>query len=210
MRGFQRFVLAGLVTIIPLLVTWIVVDFILGILERTGRPLALWLASIFETSEGTLAAWLTQPWLQWVLAIVITILMLYLLGLIASRVIGRRLIAATEHIFSRLPFVQNVYGATKKLVEVLRTRPDERPVVLIEFPNEGMKTLGLVTRIINDAKTGEKLAVVYVPTTPNPTSGYLEIVPMEKVVYTDMSFEEGMSFVVTGGAIGPDSIRFSN
>ncbi|MCW5713458.1 MAG: DUF502 domain-containing protein [Bauldia sp.] len=209
MRGFQRYVLAGLVTIIPLFVTWVIIDFVLGILARIGGPLARWLAGVFDAREGVLSAWLAQGWLQWLLAIAITIVALYLLGLAASRVVGRRLIKVAERVLGRLPFVQNIYGATKKLVDVLRTKQDERPVVLIDFPHDKMKTLGLVTRIISDEATGAKLAVVYVPTTPNPTSGYLEIVPLEYVVYTDMSFEEGMSFVVTGGAIGRDTIPFS-
>ncbi len=209
MRAFQRYVLAGVITIIPLLVTWIVVDFILGILERAGRPMARWFADVFDTSEGPVADLLTKQWLQWLLAIALTIFMLYLLGLVASRVLGRRIIGRAERIFGRLPFVQNIYGATKKLVDMLRTQQDERPVVLIEFPHDRMKTLGLITRTITDSVTGKELAVVYVPTTPNPTSGYLEIVPMEHVVETGMSFEEGMSFIVTGGAIGPESIRYS-
>jgi uncharacterized membrane protein len=209
MRGFRRNIIAGLVTIIPLLVTWVVVDFVLGVLSRAGGPLAQWLADTFGAREGALAAWLQQPWLQWLLAVLLTVAALYLLGLAASRVIGRRVISAGERALQRLPFIQTVYRATKRLVDVLRTKPEERPVVLIEFPHRDMKTLGLVTRIISDSVSGEKLAVVYVPTTPNPTSGYLEIVPLKHVIYTDLSFEEGMSFVVTGGSIGPDTIRYS-
>lgn len=202
--------LAGLVAIVPLLVTWVVVDFVFGVLERAGRPLARWLAGVFETREGLIAAWLLQPWLQWVLAVGFTILGLYLLGFAASKVVGSRVIAAAENLLGRVPFIKAVYHSTKKLVDVMRTKPDERPVVLIEFPNDKMKVLGFVTRIVTDQVNGGKLAVVYVPTTPNPTSGYLEIVPLERIVYTDLTFEQGMSFIVTGGAIGPDSIRYSS
>jgi uncharacterized membrane protein len=73
-----------------------------------------------------------------------------------------------------------------------------------------MKALGFVTKIIRDEAGGRDLAAVYVPTSPNPTSGYIEIVPLSEVVQTDWSIEEAMSFVVTGGANGPDSVHFDN
>jgi len=92
----------------------------------------------------------------------------------------------------------------------MNVRPDQtQRVALIEFPMPGMKAVGLVTRTMTDRDTGEQLAAVFVPTTPNPTSGYLEIVPMSKLVLTDLSFDEAMSFVITGGAVGPDRILFS-
>jgi uncharacterized membrane protein len=210
MRKFQKYVLTGLVTAIPLLVTWFVLDIVLGILAWLGAPAVGWLSRIFETQENRLSAWLLHPWMQWTLAVIITILGLYLLGLAASRVVGRRLILVLERILERVPFVQRIYGATKTLVNMLQTKPDERrSVVLINFPNDGMKAIGLITRVMKDAHTGQELAVVYVPTTPNPTSGYLEILPLDQVVFTEMSFDEGMSFIMTGGAIGPDSIPFA-
>ena len=73
-----------------------------------------------------------------------------------------------------------------------------------------MKTVGFVTRVMKDDVTGQELAAVYVPTTPNPTSGYLEIVPVEKLVSTDWSVEEAMTFIISGGAIAPEKISFEN
>lgn len=72
--------------------------------------------------------------------------------------------------------------------------------MLIDLPSSEMKALGLLTRTLHDSETGEKLAVVYVPTAPNPTSGYIEIVPLQSVVITDWTFDQAMSFVVTGGS----------
>ena len=82
--------------------------------------------------------------------------------------------------------------------------------MLIEFPTEHMKTVGFVTRILRDDVTGRELAAVYVPTTPNPTSGYLEIVPVERVVSTDWTIDEAMTFIISGGAVAPDTLRYSN
>ena len=81
-------------------------------------------------------------------------------------------------------------------------------VVLIDFPSRDLKAVGLVTRTLQDAKTGEALAAVYVPTTPNPTSGYLEIVPVSRIVSTDWTLDEAMNFLITGGAVAPESIDF--
>jgi uncharacterized membrane protein len=74
-----------------------------------------------------------------------------------------------------------------------------------------MKTVGLLTRTMKEAESGRELAIVYVPTTPNPTSGYLEIVPMEQVVWTDWTLDEAMNFIITGGTVAPErSVSFSN
>jgi len=81
-------------------------------------------------------------------------------------------------------------------------------VVLINFPSPEMKTVGLVTRTFLDANTGRELAAVYVPTTPNPTSGYLEIVPVEHIISTNWTLDEAMTFIVSGGAIAPEAIAF--
>ena len=85
----------------------------------------------------------------------------------------------------------------------------EKRVVLIEFPTAGMKTLGLVTKVLRDQTTGEELAAVYIPTAPNPTSGYVEILPVTSLVFLDWTFDQAMSFIVTGGSNSPDTMNFS-
>ena len=93
--------------------------------------------------------------------------------------------------------MQTIYGSTKKLLSVLQQKPEKlQRVVLIEFPSPEMKTVGFVTRIMKDQTSGKELAAVYVPTTPNPTSGYLEIVPVEKLISTDWTVEEAMTFII--------------
>lgn len=206
----QRNILTGLLTVVPLAVTWFVFDFVLSMLARFGTPLAGWLAHLFDTSEGTWAAWLLDPWFQWTLAIFLTIFGLYLLGWFTSLVIGQRVVNLVAATLERMPVVKQVYGGTRRLIEALQVKPDQdnQRVVLIDFPMEGTKALGFVTKTMRDKATGEELAAVYVPTTPNPTSGYLEIVPMSRVIHTDFSFDEAMSFIITGGTVGPDEIAF--
>ena len=127
----------------------------------------------------------------------------------ATRVLGQRLIAAFDALLTRIPLVQTIYGGTKKLLDLMQTKPDgTNRVVLIDFPHREMKTVGLVTRTLRDDATGKEYATVYVPTTPNPTSGYLEVVPVEKLTPTDWTMEQAMAFIISGGAVAPEKFRF--
>lgn len=210
LRRAQRNILAGILTIIPLWLTWAVFDFFLGHLSRIGLPWANALAREIQKHSPNLAEQIQAPWFLNTLAVVLTILALYLLGWIVSRVVGQRLLEFFEYFIHRIPVVQSVYSAIKKFISVLQTKPDEvQRVVLIEFPSKHMKTVGFVTRVLEDEKTGQQLAAVYVPTTPNPTSGYLEILPIENLVSTDWSMDEAMTFIISGGAVAPDKIRYS-
>jgi uncharacterized membrane protein len=88
---------------------------------------------------------------------------------------------------------------------VLQNKPTgTQRVVLIDFPSPELKTIGFVTRVFADA-SGRELAAVYVPTTPNPTGGYLEVVPLDKLTATDWSVDQAMAFILSGGAVAPDS-----
>lgn len=158
-----------------------------------------------------LADWLVLPVVQYVLAALVTLAGLYVVGLLTSVVVGRRLIAFTERLLERLPLVQTIYSATKRFLETLRQPPvSGQRVVLIAFPSPEMKAVGFVTKVMTDPDTGRQLAAVYVPTSPNPTSGYIEVVPVEDMVQTDWSVEEAMAFVMTGGTNAPDRLRFAN
>ena len=206
----KRYILSGLLTIIPLWVTWLLFEFIFRRLSEFGQPWVRVLAANIREDTPVMSRLLLEPWFQNVLAVVLVLLALYLLGWMASRVIGRRVLHAFESLVDRLPGVQKIYGSVKQLVTVLQQKPtDVQRVVLIDFPSADLKAVGLVTRTLVDAETGDKLAAVYVPTTPNPTSGYLEIVPIERITSTDWTVDEAMNFLISGGAVGPDTINYS-
>jgi len=206
----RTYLLTGTLTAIPLLITVLVFDFVLGLLSRFGTPWARTLAKALSEHSPQAAQWLVHPWFQNALSVLFTLAALYVLGWLASKVLGRRLVAAFDAVMERLPMIKTVYGATKKLVNTLNTKPDKvQRVVLIDFPSPEMKTIGFVTRILADERTGEELAAVYVPTTPNPTSGYVEIVPVRKLTPTDWSLEQAMSFIVSGGSVAPESVAYS-
>lgn len=208
-RHFWRYTIIGLITVAPLWVTWLVFDFILSVLYRVGAPGVPALARLVRPLSEPLADWLLEPSFRFVLAVLITVVVLYTVGRIASHVVGRRLIAGFETILQHIPLAQAVYGATKSLIAAMRDKPAGLDrVVLISFPSAEMKTIGFVTRVLKDRETGRDLAAVYVPTAPNPTSGYIEIVPVEALTATDWSIEEAMRFVMTGGTNAPPSLSF--
>ncbi len=205
----QRYLLAGVLTLIPLWVTWIVFEFILRQLSRLGMPWVRALARALEANYPDLARWMVAPWFQTVLAVLVTLVALYLLGWATSRVVGRRMLGLVERLLHTIPMVQTIYGGVKKLIGALQQKPDGvQRVVLIDFPSPELKTVGFVTRVLRDRTTGQELAAVYVPTTPNPTSGYLEIVPVERLVSTDWTFDEAMTFIISGGAVAPEHIDY--
>ncbi len=207
----QRYILAGILTVIPIWFTWAVFEFVLKQLSQIGLPWARTFARGIEKHSPNIAELIQAPWLLNSLAILFTIIGLYLLGWITTRVVGKRLLGIFEYFVHKIPIVQSVYKAIKQFLSVLQTKPDNiQRVVLIEFPSEHMKTVGFVTRVLTDEKTGQELAAVYVPTTPNPTSGYLEIVPLASLVSTDWTMDEAMTFIISGGAVAPDKIRYEN
>ena len=206
---FQRYLLTGLLTVFPLWLTVIVFQFVLTQLSRLGEPLVDAAGAGLSALQPTLGAALNLEWLRFLLAVVVTVGSLYALGWAANMVLGRRLLGMVDALMERIPLVQTIYGGTKKLLSVLQKKPEgSQRVVLIEFPNPGMRTIGLVTRVLRDADSGRELAAVYVPTTPNPTSGYLEIVPVEDLVPTDWTVDQAMAFIISGGAVSPETIPF--
>ena len=205
----RRYLIAGVLTAILLWVTWLVVAFLVGMLRSAGGPLVTVVAKALRPSWPHLALWLTDTWFQTVPAVLLVFALLCGLGWLTTVVVGRRLLRLLDELMGRVPMVQTIYGAVKKLLAAFEQKPDNvQRVVLIDFPSPEMKTVGLVTRTLIDADTGRELAAVYVPTTPNPTSGYLEIVPLDKVTSTAMSFEEAMTFIVSGGAVAPERMNY--
>jgi uncharacterized membrane protein len=209
-RTIRSNLIAGILTVIPLLVVWLVLDFIFALLFAVGSPIEDGVNRFIMDRMPEAAPLLDNSLFRWFVAIVLALLLLHTIGAIASRVLGRRMIAGLEGLIARIPVVETVYSASKKLVGVLQQKPDgPARVVLIEFPHPGMRTIGLVMRVFPDAVTGEELAAVYVPTTPNPTSGYLEILPLRALTPTSMTMDQAMTMIVSGGAVGPEKFSIA-
>jgi uncharacterized membrane protein len=191
-------------------VTWLVFKFILGMLAGIGAPLVAGLLGTLALVAPRTAESLNMEWLNFILALVITLVALYLLGFIANRVIGQRFLTAFDGLLARIPLVQTIYGGTKKLMAVLQNKPSGmQRVVLIDFPRRGMKVVGFVTRVMIEEGSGREMAAVYIPTTPNPTGGYLELVPVDELTPTDWTMDQAMAFIISGGAVAPDTLPAS-
>ena len=205
----QRLFLTGLLTLLPIWLTWVVVKFVFVLLSDISRPLIGPALQNLAGRDPSLS-WLTQPWVQTALALLATVAVILLSGVMARRVIGQRMLRWFEALIQRIPLANTIYGSARQLLDILQTKPDgTQRVVLVDFPHTEMKSIGFVTRVIREQGTGRELAAVYVPTTPNPTSGYLEIVPVEKITPTDWTVDQAMGFIISGGAVAPDTIPFS-
>jgi len=204
LRSLQRNILAGIITIGPLFVTYLIFSFLLSALATAGMPVVRLLAAIFP------AEWLSEPWLQYVMGVVLTLVVLYVVGRLTAEVVGREALVLFESTLERLPIVAKIYNSVRKLIDSMTAKEESvQRVVLVEFPMPGQKSIGFLTRTLTDSTTGELLAAVLLPNAINPLSGLLQILPIARVVETDLSMEQAMSMLMTGGAVGPDTIRFT-
>ena len=205
LRNLQKNMLAGIITIGPLFVTWLVFDFVLSSLAKAGLPVIQLLTAIFPES------WLLKPWLQSTLAVVLTLVVLYVVGSVTSLVVGQQALNLFEAILERLPFVAKVYGSVRQLMDTMMAKKEtSQRVVLVDFPIVGQKSIGFLTRTMTDSASGQMLAAVLLPNAINPTSAFLQVLPLDRVTETDLTMEQAMSMLMTGGAAGPDTIRYSH
>ncbi|HTJ65571.1 MAG TPA: DUF502 domain-containing protein [Alphaproteobacteria bacterium] len=210
MASLQRNIIAGILIVIPIWVTIWVIKFLIDLLVQFGRPMAAEFTVWFSPTSPRLARLFLAEWFLDSVAVIVVLVGLLLLGVVGRQVIGRRLLAAFDAVMARIPLVQSIYGSARKLIQTMQTKPDgQQSVVLIEFPSPGMKAVGLLTRTFTDPATGETIAAVYVPTTPNPSSGYVELVPVSTLITLDWTVNEALTFIVSGGAVAPKSFAWS-
>ena len=203
-RSLQRNILAGIITIGPLFVTYLVFSFLLSTLAKAGLPIIQLFAAIFPES------WLRESLLQSILAVLLTLVMLFVVGRVTSLVVGRQAFELFEAALERLPVVAKIYTSVRQLLDSMFAKKESNQrVVLVDFPIAGQKSIGFLTRTMTDSVTGEELAAVLLPNAINPTSAFLQILPINKVTDTDLTMEQAMIMIMTGGAVGPETIRFT-
>lgn len=204
LRDAQRNMLAGIVTIGPLFVTWLVFSFVLESLAKAGLPVVHLLGALFPGD------WVLDPWVQSAVAILLTLVVLYFVGRVTSLVVGRQAFNLFEAALERLPVVAKVYTSVRQLLDtMLAKKGTSQRVVLVDFPTAGQKSVGFLTRTLVDSTTGEQLAAVLLPNAINPTSAFLQVLPIDRVTDTDLTMEQAMSMLLTGGAVSPETIRFT-
>lgn len=208
---------AGLVTVIPIWITYEIVRFVFNFAFETMKsatePLATRLAKALQLSPDPRIAWVVEHYESWIvpiLAVLLTLFLLYCLGLLGANVFGSRVIAAVERIFERLPFIKTVYRSIKQIVMAIGG-PEAmhfQRVVLINFPVPGMKRIAFLTSVMTDQDTGRKIGSIFIPYTPYLTTGYMQLVPLEDVSETDWTVEEAVKWVVSGGLAHPEKLPF--
>ena len=140
--------------------------------------------------------------------ILMSVILITLIGFLSLSFIGRKLLDVFDNILKKIPILRTIYSAIVQMIETF-TKSDNKKknVVLVEYPRKGSWAVGFATRentgeISN--KTQQKLINVFIPTTPNPTSGFLLMFPKEDVIYLDLTFEEASKFIVSAGTSNPD------
>jgi uncharacterized membrane protein len=208
MQSITRHIITGVLTVIPLLVTVWIVWFVVDMLIWLGRPATFALSGVLRPTLPDVADLLLAGWFQSSLALVLVLIFLFILGKVANAVVGRRLLNTVDRVVEAVPLARTIYSATQTLIRSLGGdgSPTGQRVVLIEFPSENMRAVGIVTRIFPASETQPELAAVYVPTTPNPTSGFVEIVPTSRLVWLDWTKNDAMAFIVSGGSMTPENL----
>ena len=139
--------------------------------------------------------------------IILTIIFITIIGGLSLSFLGKKFLQIIDDLFKRIPFLRTVYSAIVQMTETFSKKDDDKKsVVLIEYPRKGVWAVGFATKENTGEmaeKTNKKLINVFVPTTPNPTSGFLLMFPIEDVIYLNMSFEEASKFIVSAGTSNP-------
>jgi uncharacterized membrane protein len=204
MRGFVRDVrariVAGILLILPVGVTLFVLQFFFRALEGIfAEPMARILSHVFQR-EVTIPG----------LGVLAFIILVYVAGIIATNVVGRGFAYLTDRFFTTIPLARSIYSATKQLSSALSTERLQafRQTVFVEFPKSGSYTIGFATNEVTDGR-GKALLSVFIPTTPNPTSGYMLIVEKERAIPSSLKIEEAINAVMSGGFALPLSLEAS-
>ncbi len=199
----------GLAVTLPALLTLAAVKWIFGTISSFTDTLLFFLPHILLPKEIFQDGHSGPMFWYWsLLALLLAIALISGVGLLARYYIGKRIIEWLDMAMMNVPVLNKFYGAIKQVNDAFSgSKSSFKTVVLVEFPRIGVYSVGFLTSDDNaeaNLKTGEKLVSVFIPTTPNPTSGFLVLVPGDKVTKLDMSVSEGVKYIVSLGAIAPE------
>ena len=195
-RHVSRTMLSGLFLMIPMLITGLILWLFIVYLDRP-----------FRGEDGFFTRWIEGTHLDFLgVGIIFTVVVLYLVGLLASRGAGRRVIHWPTAVLSRVPVVKSIYSVAKQATEALSSPAGHQysRVVFLEWPRAGFSALGFVTGHFHSVADQRTYLVVYIPTVPNPTSGNLAFVSEEDVTETNLTVEDAMKLVFSGGIVLPE------
>ena len=198
MAEFRRYLIAGLLVWLPILVTVLIIKFLIDLMDTT-------LLLLPQAVQPEVLVGFSIPGL----GVLLSALVLLTTGMVVTNLMGRNMVSLWERLLMRIPLVRPIYSAAKQLVETLFSGSGKsfRRVILVEYPRQGLWTLAFVTGDgVTEAgqRTGRELVNIFVPTTPNPTSGFFLMVPASDIIELDMSVDAGIKLILSAGAVGPD------
>ena len=205
MKGFRRYLVAGILVWAPLAVTYMLLKFAVGLMDRTLK----WIPA--EYQPGVLLQQLfhtAEPIHIPGLGVILTIVVLLLTGVLAANFVGRAFVGGWESLMDRIPVVRSIYSAAKNFAEIVFSDSSQsfKRVLLIEYPRKGIYSLAFQTSSNLgevQGRTGEDVVCCFVPTTPNPTSGFIIIVPKKDVTVLDMEVDEALKMIISLGVVVP-------
>lgn len=183
--------LTGILAAVPLLVTYLVFRWLFLALDGIFQPAIIFLIGRSLPGVGLVAV----------------VLLVYLLGLIMTNIVGRRLVGAVNSMMCRAPVIGSIYGPATEVVNAVRSLKQVlfKKVVIVEFPKVGMYSLGFVTGKPVDFR-GQRKVPLFIPHTPNPMTGFLVLLSAEDILDTDLTVDEAMRMVLSGGLLSPERI----
>jgi uncharacterized membrane protein len=200
--------LTGLVIILPLIITLWLLGLLFRMVEATSSPFILSILQVVrpELADEPAIVRFAVP----VVGILLTFVLIMVVGALTTNLLGQRIVDAFDRLMMRLPLVKSIYGAARQLLDAFsRKNGSFRRVVLVEYPRPGVYTLGFLTQsgaelTRQDGPPLRGCSLVFLPTSPNPTSGWLALLPDDKVVPLEMSIEDGVKLIVSGGLVMPE------
>ena len=205
-KNTRRKLITGLLVVLPIFVTFFVIRFLFTMIGGILSPVVVRAVGFFGFSPNSKI----DEFVITSVAFVLTFVALYSIGVIATNFLGKFIISFYESILHNVPIIKNVYTSSKKLIEIISLPSTQsfKRVVIVEYPRVGMKAFAFVTGGIK-TEDGTELASIFIPTTPNPTSGFLIYLPEQDIEETDLSIEEGMKLIVSGGILVPDRMELN-
>lgn len=200
MRGYlKRYFITGLLVITPVWGTYLVLSTLLKFLEGFLGNFIKGFGRYYIPGMG----------------IISLIISIFLVGFFATNLIGKKVISLWENLMIKVPLVRNIYTVFKQIVDTVSVQGRERfnRVVLVEFPRKGIYSMGFVTGVTRGEVqnlTDERVVNVFIPTTPNPTTGFLIFVPETNVIQLSMNVEDGMKMIISGGLYTPHNVEVLN
>lgn len=200
LKPLRHYLVTGLIVWLPIIVTLLVFQFVIELLDKTISllPFAYQPEQLFGIHIPGLG-------------VVVTLIVLGLTGMIATNYFGQHLVRWGEAVLARIPLVRSIYYAAKQVIEAVFSTSNQafRKVLLVEFPRKGMWSIAFLTNQANpiiEKHTGMEMVNVFIPTTPNPTSGFLMAIPKTDAIELDISIDEALKLVISLGVMQPDML----